>query len=496
MSSARFYIGLCLTLFAASSWGQCPNDNTFKSDKTPTGVGNTQSELVFGGEYITATVCKGASYTFSTCGFVTSVFDTEITLYDDLNGDTLGYNDDNCGLSLLTSEITWTATRNTVVRVLIDNHPCTSYLVNAAFVEVTMNSACGSNPVNVPTISVVSTPDQINCNGGTDGSIDAIINDGLGFVGSATNDDCISSQPICGDGTFSVNTGSGGNYDVSNACFSKEYNATWFEIRIAQTGSLEFEITPQSTGVVDYLLYDFDFALYGPNQDCGNLGTPLRCSAYRLVSLLSGQTIGLDAAETDTSEAVLFDNNSNLANGLVAPLNVDSGETYYILVNYPALSGLATAPDFKIEFGGTAGLDCQIKTEYVIEWTGPNGYTSTDEDINNLDSGNYIIQVIDHWGNVGYDTVYIYDPDPLIASKSSNDVTCNGNADGSLTVSPAGGVSPYAYSWNTGDTTNTLNNLGPGTYSLTITDSRGCTRTENITITEPGPVNTSLIYHY
>ena len=44
------------------------------------------------------------------------------------------------------------------------------------------------------------------------------------------------------------------------------------------------------------------------------------------------------------------------------------------------------------------------------------------------------------------------------------------------TIALVGGIAPYSYMWNTGDTTLSLSNLLPGDYSLTITDSPGCVR--------------------
>ena len=45
----------------------------------------------------------------------------------------------------------------------------------------------------------------------------------------------------------------------------------------------------------------------------------------------------------------------------------------------------------------------------------------------------------------------------------------------------------YSYSWNTNpiQTSATANNLIAGTYIVTVTDDKGCTDTETVTITEP-----------
>ncbi len=48
--------------------------------------------------------------------------------------------------------------------------------------------------------------------------------------------------------------------------------------------------------------------------------------------------------------------------------------------------------------------------------------------------------------------------------------------DGSITVTPTTGVGPFSFEWNTGDTTSSINNLAPGSYSVLIQDSTGCSQ--------------------
>ncbi len=53
---------------------------------------------------------------------------------------------------------------------------------------------------------------------------------------------------------------------------------------------------------------------------------------------------------------------------------------------------------------------------------------------------------------------------------------------GSITVEAGGGQAPYRYAWNTGDTTALLDSVAAGDYTLTITDSLGCSAIFELTV--------------
>ncbi len=74
------------------------------------------------------------------------------------------------------------------------------------------------------------------------------------------------------------------------------------------------------------------------------------------------------------------------------------------------------------------------------------------------------------------------DPTPIIANPTSTTSTCSTCPDGSASVSPTGGSAPYSYLWSDGNTTNSITNALPGTYTITITDANGCETTESVTI--------------
>jgi len=70
-------------------------------------------------------------------------------------------------------------------------------------------------------------------------------------------------------------------------------------------------------------------------------------------------------------------------------------------------------------------------------------------------------------------------------SSNIQDITCNQFADGSITVTPVGGVAPYTYLWNNGEITNSVNGLDVGAYDVIMTDSTGCFTTQSFYMNDP-----------
>jgi gliding motility-associated-like protein len=75
---------------------------------------------------------------------------------------------------------------------------------------------------------------------------------------------------------------------------------------------------------------------------------------------------------------------------------------------------------------------------------------------------------------------------PINISFVTQNVTCYGSNDGSITSTISGGQAPFTFTWNpnVGSTQN-LTGLAAGTYTLVVTDSEGCTGTNSTTITSP-----------
>lgn len=85
---------------------------------------------------------------------------------------------------------------------------------------------------------------------------------------------------------------------------------------------------------------------------------------------------------------------------------------------------------------------------------------------------------------------------PLLQSTQQqvSAVSCNGDCDGNAMVTGLYGLSPYQYQWNDpqNQTGSFAQNLCPGTYIVTVRDSRNCTTSDTVSIAEPLPLNVQL----
>ena len=80
-----------------------------------------------------------------------------------------------------------------------------------------------------------------------------------------------------------------------------------------------------------------------------------------------------------------------------------------------------------------------------------------------------------------------------MTNTSATNNACSGTSKGIATVNVTSGTQPYNYLWNTGGTTNSLQNLTAGSYVVTITDGYHCQRIDTITLTDPAPLSVSYL---
>ncbi|HRH66875.1 MAG TPA: T9SS type A sorting domain-containing protein, partial [Bacteroidia bacterium] len=124
---------------------------------------------------------------------------------------------------------------------------------------------------------------------------------------------------------------------------------------------------------------------------------------------------------------------------------------------------------------------------YHFAWSGS---ADTLNSIQNLVPGSYTVTVTDANGctKTAASTVSS-NTSPLLAVSTTQNVTCNGNSDGALSVAVTGGTQPMHYAWTPGvSTTAIATGLSAGLYSVIVTDANGCKDSIGILLDEPAPL--------
>ncbi|HRE73537.1 MAG TPA: gliding motility-associated C-terminal domain-containing protein [Flavobacteriales bacterium] len=146
--------------------------------------------------------------------------------------------------------------------------------------------------------------------------------------------------------------------------------------------------------------------------------------------------------------------------------------------------GTCTGTGTALPAGGTA--------PYSFAWNAAGQTTSTSF---NLCPGTFSVVVTDASGCTVNGSVIIDEPSPLSATIASSDADCQGQCNGTGTVFPSGGISPYTFLWDdpASQTTQQATALCGGQYQPTVFDANGCTFIPpQITIQEPDQISLVL----
>jgi hypothetical protein len=116
--------------------------------------------------------------------------------------------------------------------------------------------------------------------------------------------------------------------------------------------------------------------------------------------------------------------------------------------------------------------------DYTYSWTGPNGFTSTQEDVSSLEAGDYTLEIEDNNGCTHTNTFTVIDVVQGLELSVLNNisVTCYGGSDGSVEVAATGGQPPYDYRIDGGawQSAGEFTGLSTGTYTLEVRDDNNC----------------------
>ena len=378
-------------------------------------------------------------------------------------------------------------------------------------------------------ISVDFTVNSITCDG-SDGSINAFINGGVGYY---------NFDWSTGDSTSFISNLSEGNYSLtvsdSNNCIKTQDIFLSYPVQIEvviekeevscfglsdgsadlliQSGSSPFEIiwsNGDTTNAIDNLsagdysvtvsdanncIYFEEFLITEPDDlQISLLTTDISCFGTS-----DGSISAIITGGNGSPYEYLWSNNAdssqinNLNQGFYT-LNVQD-------VNGCSKSalGVINEPEELTASAVISHIDCFGQNNGSIDLSvsgGTGQYTylwndnSSNQDLENIVSGFYSVIISDENGcDILYGDSVFQPQDPLSINDQIEHVSCFGEVDGSIQITAFGGAEPYSYIWSNGDNSTTLNNLSQGIYSLLLLDINGCVLNYSTTILSPDPLS-------
>ncbi len=485
----------------------------------PAGTTNSSPVNLSAGQYtVTVTDSNGCS----NYGPVTITEPTAIVLVSSTTNETCFGNADGTasvtasggtpGYTYLWSNGQITETANSLV--------AGDYTVTVTDANGCPSSATLTVDLTNPQIVISGTPTPVSCFGGNDGSATVTVNSGNGpFLYSWSNGGTsatISSLAI-GDYTVTV-TGADGCTSVTTVTVpgSPELTVTTTTTsNVSCFGGSDGSITVSSNGGTGSVTYSWS------NGETTETISNLSAGTYTVTATDgNGCTATTSATITEPTELTATGTGTNVtvnggndgtatvtpsggtppytylwsdgqttatatnltAGSYTVTVTDDNGCTTTTIVEIPEPPSLTITPT-----PDTCGLN--VGTATVVATGGTPGYTyswsngETTQTIININAGDYTVTVTDAIGlTSSISTTVTEEGSTIIATTSHSNETCVGSMDGHVAVSTSGGVGQMTFLWSNGATTNIVNNLSVGTYTVTVTDEIGCTATSIETI--------------
>ena len=147
-------------------------------------------------------------------------------------------------------------------------------------------------------------------------------------------------------------------------------------------------------------------------------------------------------------------------------------------INCPVDKGQAATGGISAYFEGS-GVD------FTCSWIGPGGFVANTPIIANIAPGTYSIEAVNSCGVQANASFTVTEPDPWSIVVEPISPSCEVASDGGFQTQISGGTEPYTIAWNSiaYQTNNpSPNDLGAGTYTLTVQDANDCTVSQDYTL--------------
>ncbi len=302
-------------------------------------------------------------------------------------------------------------------------------------------------------LSAVLTTTDVKCFNGSDGTVVVTVNGGTaGYAYNWSNSATTDTLTAVPAGTYSLTVTDANNCVIIDSATVNEPAQLMVSHTLSQVKGGNVSCTPGfyhlnvSGGISPY---SFNWSTSDSTQDLDLIGA----GSYSVTV-------------TDSNGCAVIDSATLVA---VAPMSLS-----------------LTASDFN-----GYGISCYgskdgsimtnvtgVTSPYSFAWLPTN---DTTQNVNNLDTGNYVVVVTDTNNCTATDSIYITQPPVLSVIDSVQDVLCNGGTTGSVELTVSGGASGYAYQWSNSATTQNIT-AAAGSYTYTVTDANGCFRIDSASI--------------
>ena len=294
--------------------------------------------------------------------------------------------------------------------------------------------------------------------------------------------------------------------------------STFYYVKITFSSGGCSEITSQTARVIvneipiissdAITIYSGQTFVYNPNTIAGNVvPNDTKYTWSNPTVLPTGNVIGASAESIPQTEISQTLENTSLTSPVKVTYTVMpatsscTGNSFILEVTVnPSIiinETITTNSCFEANDGSiltniTGGIPFDTTPNYLISWSGPNGFSSSNENISNLEAGVYTINVEDSSGFSVTESFTVNQPNVLSISKNlEKNISCFEGNDGTIEVTISGGTTPYTYNWTTIDGSGILlnsknqNTLTDGTYTLEIIDKNNCKTSTEFILTEP-----------
>ena len=413
-------------------------------------------------------------------------------------------------------------TETTCYRRCARRQGCEEYDGESNIVTVTVN----------PGLNLSTSVTHVDCNGGNDGHINLTVSGGDGsysyeWSNGATTQDLNNVSA----GTYTVTVTSGDCSKTTSAtvnqppALSLSTSVTHIDCYGESTGAINLSVSGGTPG------YTYEWSNGATTQDISNVpaGTYTvtvtdseDCTKTKTKTINEPSELDLSATVThidcddddddgainlhvsggespysyDWSNGATTQDLDHITAGTYTVTVTDDNDCTAVLtktvtqVESPELS--ATVTNVSCYNGSDGEIDLHVSggnPPYEYDWS--NGATT--QDLSGVSAGTYTVTVTDEDGCTAVLTKIVEEPSQINRSATVTNVKCYGESTGKINLTVSGGTTPYSYNWSNGATTQDLNNIPAGTYTVTITDANDCTKTLSKLVKQPqGPLSLSV----